>query len=895
MSTVSINLSANTAAYVKRIKDARTDTDRNIIKMEQRIDKFAQDVNKNFTSVGGSIDSMIGGLRGMAGGGYVAAIAGVGFAAVSVANQMKELATQTIETHKQIQIAAERSKVSSDEIQRWGMVASTVGLSLEKFGDINKDVFDKLGDYVTTGSGPFVDFFDVMGDKVGVTSQQLQEMSGPDVLQTVVAEMERVGASGSQMTWVLESIGNDASNLLPLLKDGAKGFRDLRDRMSEMDTVADVLASATTEVQIMDAAFTTMWGNFGTMMTNEFEGLYNRIATATMKVNNFLAGINKQSIIDNYKDSLIDGTGFSVNIADDKNTLKAKRAALDELVKAEVDANYELTKERRKHSIEAARLQQQLDANRAKDGKMFTTAQREEVIAALEAEKQAAAEITARYTAEAEKKYAEHYGRLREIDALNEHTASESNSGQESTDKTFKVEPAEDEIEYLRQKTKFTTNLTNAQKQLVKQEADLAAMKEAQAIAVSSSPDSEDIVKAWETKIRAQKKAITDSNRQIETGNKSLAKLDENEAKRKKKAIDDAEKASKDAAARQKGFNEKEAQAQMQAAQREVEAAQTKADKITAIERMKFLALAQMEKRYQVDLAARLKAGTITEVEAKTEELNTAKHFAGMKQVIEKESAKQLATEKEAEFNTELERKAMRAEAGNALDLQLATEKLEWYAANKDLFVGMEAEYNDKVYQLTKDRAEAEQAIEAAKYQTVRGSLDEIAGAFDEHTGAARAAFALSKGVSIAEATVNMEANAIKAKKAAMGMGTSPADIAAGETAAMVSRIKDGVSIATMTAQAIGQFHSGVDEVDTTGSYILKEGERVVQAAANKDLTNFLEGNKAGSGVINVDASLTIEGDTQIDESRFNALLVQQREQVAKSVKLAQRESPSLR
>ena len=87
--------------------------------------------------------------------------------------------------------------------------------------------------------------------------------------------------------------------------------------------------------------------------------------------------------------------------------------------------------------------------------------------------------------------------------------------------------------------------------------------------------------------------------------------------------------------------------------------------------------------------------------------------------------------------------------------------------------------------------------------------------------------------------------------------------------------------------QLLWEFHNG-GEVDQTGSYILKQGERVVAPDTNKDLKNFLADSKK-SGEIKIDAPLIIEGDTDVDPQKFQAMLIQHRDT------LAQRENPSLR
>jgi len=53
---------------------------------------------------------------------------------------------------------------------------------------------------------------------------------------------------------------------------------------------------------------------------------------------------------------------------------------------------------------------------------------------------------------------------------------------------------------------------------------------------------------------------------------------------------------------------------------------------------------------------------------------------------------------------------------------------------------------------------------------------------------------------------------------------------------------------AVALAQVKGQFHSGIDNVPETGTYLLKRGERVVDDRLNGDLTRYLSGAKGNQG-----------------------------------------------
>lgn len=132
---------------------------------------------------------------------------------------------------KELEVAANRANETVEEMQSLAFATNTVGITLEKLGDISKDTNEKISEFVTTGGGGFVDFIDVMklsSAEANILAREFQNMSGPDVLQEMVKRMEEAGASGGQMSFALEGVASDTTDLIPLLKDGAKELKSLK-------------------------------------------------------------------------------------------------------------------------------------------------------------------------------------------------------------------------------------------------------------------------------------------------------------------------------------------------------------------------------------------------------------------------------------------------------------------------------------------------------------------------------------------------------------------------------------------------------------------------------------------------------------------------------------------
>lgn len=117
--------------------------------------------------------------------------------------------------------------VTNTEFQKLAAAARTVGVEQDKLSDIIKDTQDKVGDFLITGQGPLVDFFETVAPLVGVTADNFRNLSGPQALQLYVSSLEKANVSQAQMTFFMEAIASDATALLPLLKNNGAEFQRL--------------------------------------------------------------------------------------------------------------------------------------------------------------------------------------------------------------------------------------------------------------------------------------------------------------------------------------------------------------------------------------------------------------------------------------------------------------------------------------------------------------------------------------------------------------------------------------------------------------------------------------------------------------------------------------------
>lgn len=160
---------------------------------------------------------------------YGLAVAGAAAGAVTA------LAAMAIETSNQaaeLEIFAFRANTTTQDFQKMAVGAAAFGIEGDKLSDMMKDFNEKLGELTAVGAGGGVDFFEKIAMKTEGSSEaakqlilDMQKLSGPDALQLYVDKLEEAGVTQKQMSFYLESMASDLTDLYPLLANGGEGFK----------------------------------------------------------------------------------------------------------------------------------------------------------------------------------------------------------------------------------------------------------------------------------------------------------------------------------------------------------------------------------------------------------------------------------------------------------------------------------------------------------------------------------------------------------------------------------------------------------------------------------------------------------------------------------------------
>ena len=205
-----------------------------LIDARREVRQFGQHAKREFNKAGRETEKLTTKIKNLSASISVGlakgALTAVTGALTAAAAGMVLMARDAAELNRELDVQARQARLARDEFDALAFATKAYGITGEQIADISKDITDKIGEFATAGTGAFQDFADVMKmtrEEAVETASRFQHMAGRDVLIEMVSQMEAAGASSSQMTFALESLGNEASRLLPALKNNAAGLKEL--------------------------------------------------------------------------------------------------------------------------------------------------------------------------------------------------------------------------------------------------------------------------------------------------------------------------------------------------------------------------------------------------------------------------------------------------------------------------------------------------------------------------------------------------------------------------------------------------------------------------------------------------------------------------------------------
>lgn len=225
--------------------------------------------------------------------------AAIGTAAVAAGAAFTAWTVKVAETGKELDRFATLTNTSAETFQKWAYGAKSVGIEQEKLSDILKDVQDRVGDFVTTGGGPMLDFFEQIAPKIGLTAEQFRNLSGPEALGLYVSSLEKAGLSQSEMIFYMEAMASDSSLLIPLLRDNASGMAAMGAEAERLGAVmSNETVAAAKELDSNLQRLTSMVGGLSTSIANQI------LPTLNSFVNELVNSASKSDLLKGSIDDL---------------------------------------------------------------------------------------------------------------------------------------------------------------------------------------------------------------------------------------------------------------------------------------------------------------------------------------------------------------------------------------------------------------------------------------------------------------------------------------------------------------------------------------------------------------------------------------------------------------
>ena len=185
---------------VEAVKSNRQEIDR-LDKQQRRNEKTTRDWDRSWSTITGTI-----------------AAAGAAIGALKLGDMIAQQARAVIESDN----LARSIGVQTGQLQAMEYAAGQAGVAQDKMGDILKDVSDKIGDAYANGGGEALDVI----NNLGLSANKLIQMSPDQQLLAIGSALSQLGSRAEKVN-ALESLGDDASRLLPLLEDNGREFKRL--------------------------------------------------------------------------------------------------------------------------------------------------------------------------------------------------------------------------------------------------------------------------------------------------------------------------------------------------------------------------------------------------------------------------------------------------------------------------------------------------------------------------------------------------------------------------------------------------------------------------------------------------------------------------------------------
>jgi hypothetical protein len=237
-----------------------------------KLDAKLNSTNDKLDKLTQSSEKSDSGLRKLGAGAAVvgSAIIKTAAAAVALGSAVSAIVLSSAKSRRELELLAKQAKTTTSDFQALSFATNKYGINAEQIGDISKDIADKVGEFSAAGTGAFQDYADVMKlskDEARAAANEFEGLSSQEILGKMVSRMEDASVSGDKMTFVLESLGNDASRLIPLFSNNSRELTDLKKRFDDVNNSLQITGTQAAALQDVSNTFTLLTSSAGNATT----------------------------------------------------------------------------------------------------------------------------------------------------------------------------------------------------------------------------------------------------------------------------------------------------------------------------------------------------------------------------------------------------------------------------------------------------------------------------------------------------------------------------------------------------------------------------------------------------------------------------------------------------
>lgn len=158
------------------------------------------------------------------------AVASMATAGTAAATAIAALMNHLANVERELQASARMAGLTTDQFDAMSFAYRQFGLTVEQVNDIYKDSREKVGQWLTDQTGGLEDFGNVMGmnkDELTKFALEVNNLTGQQLLQRMVDDMEAAGASANEMSFALEGMASEATRMIPALENNGKAINGL--------------------------------------------------------------------------------------------------------------------------------------------------------------------------------------------------------------------------------------------------------------------------------------------------------------------------------------------------------------------------------------------------------------------------------------------------------------------------------------------------------------------------------------------------------------------------------------------------------------------------------------------------------------------------------------------